>query len=70
MRISVSLSLCTNCLRDDPCCPITVAGSIEVVRIGHSASGIVKGRVLALAVFEPVSSRWCNAYFCLVITMN
>jgi hypothetical protein len=41
MRISVSLSLFTNCLPDDPYCPITVAGSIEVVRIGHSASGIV-----------------------------
>jgi hypothetical protein len=41
MRISVSLSLFTNCLRDDPCCPITVAGSREVVRIGQFASGIV-----------------------------
>jgi hypothetical protein len=71
MRISVSLSLFTNCLPDDPCCPFTVAGSREVVRIGQSASGVVYGRVLALAVVKSVSTtRWCNAYFCLVVTMN
>jgi hypothetical protein len=45
---------CTNALRDDPCCPITFSGSREVVCIGLSASVIVPGIVLRLAVLEYV----------------
>jgi hypothetical protein len=59
MRISVLFSLCTNCLRDDPCCPLTVAGLREVVCIGRSASGIVSGIVLRLTVLDSVEYLCC-----------
>jgi hypothetical protein len=46
-------------LTDDPCCPITVARSREVVGIGRSALGIVSGIVLRLAVLESVEYLCC-----------